>query len=54
MLPKKRQSLFFSATMSPEIIKLASTILINPSKVSITPISSTVDIIQQHIYHVDK
>ena len=54
MLPKQRQSLFFSATMSPEIIKLASTILINPSKVSITPISSTVDIIQQHIYHVDK
>jgi ATP-dependent RNA helicase RhlE len=54
MLPKKRQSLFFSATMPPEIIKLASSILNNPSKVSVTPVSSTVDIIQQHIYFVDK
>ena len=54
VLPKKRQSLFFSATMPPEIIKLASTILNNPSKVSVTPVSSTVDIIQQSIYFVDK
>lgn len=53
-LPKKRQSLFFSATMPPEIVKLASTILHNPSKVSVTPVSSTVDLIQQHIYFVDK
>jgi ATP-dependent RNA helicase RhlE len=53
-LPKKRQSLFFSATMPNEIIKLSSTILQNPTKVSVTPVSSTVDIIQQHIYFVDK
>ncbi len=53
-LPKKRQSLFFSATMPPEIVKLASTILINPSKVSVTPVSSTVDIIKQYVYFVDK
>lgn len=53
-LPKKRQSLFFSATMPPEIIKLASTILQTPSKVSVTPISSTVDIIKQFVYFVDK
>ena len=53
-LPKKRQSLFFSATMPPEIIKLASTILENPSKVSVTPVSSTVDIIKQCVYFVDK
>jgi ATP-dependent RNA helicase RhlE len=53
-LPKKRQSLFFSATMSAEIIKLASTIVYNPAKVSITPESLTVDIIQQFIYFVDK
>jgi len=53
-LPKKRQSLFFSATMPPEIIKLSSTILQNPSKVSVTPVSSTVDIIKQCIYFVDK
>ncbi len=54
LLPKKRQSLFFSATMPPEIVKLANTILINPSKVSVTPVSSTVDIIQQKVYFVDK
>ncbi len=54
MLPKKRQSLFFSATMPPEIIKLASSILYNPEKVSVTPVSSTVDIIQQYVYFVDK
>ncbi len=53
-LPKKRQSLFFSATMPPTIIKLASTILENPAKVSVTPVSSTVDIIKQNIYFVDK
>ncbi|MCE9540224.1 MAG: DEAD/DEAH box helicase [Bacteroidetes bacterium] len=53
-LPKKRQSLFFSATMPPEIVKLASTILQNPSKVSVTPVSSTVDIIKQCVYFVDK
>jgi ATP-dependent RNA helicase RhlE len=53
-LPKKRQSLFFSATLLPEIIKLASTILHNPSKVSVTPDSLTVDIIKQQIYFVDK
>lgn len=53
-LPKKRQSLFFSATMPPEIVKLAGTILVNPSKVTVAPISSTVDIIRQEVYFVDK
>ncbi|MBU0489546.1 MAG: DEAD/DEAH box helicase [Bacteroidetes bacterium] len=53
-LPKTRQSLFFSATMPPEIVKLASTILYRPAKVSVTPVSSTVDIIKQFVYFVDK
>jgi ATP-dependent RNA helicase RhlE len=53
-LPKKRQSLFFSATMQPEIIKLASTIVHNPAKVSVTPNALTVDIIKQSVYFVDK
>ena len=53
-LPKKRQSLFFSATMPPEIVKLAATILDNPLKVTVTPVSSTVDIISQFVYFVDK
>ncbi|MCD4832162.1 MAG: DEAD/DEAH box helicase [Bacteroidales bacterium] len=54
VLPKRRQSLFFSATMPPEIIKLAGTILYKPSKVSVSPDSLTVDIIKQYIYFVDK
>jgi ATP-dependent RNA helicase RhlE len=53
-LPKKRQSLFFSATMPPEIVKLAASILHNPRKVAVTPVSSTVEIINQHIFFVDK
>jgi ATP-dependent RNA helicase RhlE len=53
-LPKNRQSLFFSATMPPEIVKLADNILKHPEKVSVTPVSSTVDIIQQSVYFVDK
>lgn len=54
MLPKKRQSLFFSATMPPEIVKLAETILQKPSKVTVTPVSSTVEVIKQEIYYVDR
>lgn len=53
-LPKKRQSLFFSATMPPEIKNLAATILHDPKKVEVTPVSSTVDKIQQYVYYVDK
>lgn len=53
-LPYKRQSLFFSATMPPEIVKLAGSILRNPASVSVTPVSSTVEIINQSVYFVDK
>lgn len=53
-IPKKRQSLFFSATMPPEIVKLAKTILIKPVKVEITPESTTVEAIKQGLYYVDK
>jgi len=53
-LPHKRQSLFFSATMPPEIVKLAGTILHNPLKVEVTPSASTVDIIKQYVFYVDK
>ncbi|HTI89275.1 MAG TPA: DEAD/DEAH box helicase [Puia sp.] len=54
MLPPKRHSLFFSATMPPEIQKLADTILVNPAKVEVTPVSSTADTIQQSLYFVEK
>ncbi|MDR7856501.1 DEAD/DEAH box helicase [Tissierella sp.] len=53
-LPKERQTMCFSATMPDEIAKLANSILKNPVKVEITPVSSTVDIIQQEVYFVDK
>lgn len=53
-LPKQRQSLFFSATMPIEIAKLANTILHNPTRVEVTPASSTVDKIDQSLYYVDK
>lgn len=53
-LPAKRQTLFFSATMPPEIQKLADTILKHPAKVEVTPPSSTVDKIEQWLYFVSK
>ncbi|MBW3544001.1 MAG: DEAD/DEAH box helicase [Bacteroidetes bacterium] len=53
-LPHKRQSLFFSATMPPDILKLANTILVNPSKVEVTPVSSTAEKIQQSVFFVGK
>lgn len=53
-LPKQRQSLFFSATMPPDIVKLANAILIDPVKVEVTPVSSTAETIQQSLYFVDK
>jgi ATP-dependent RNA helicase RhlE len=53
-LPQKRQTLFFSATMPKEIQALADSILNNPEKVEVTPVSSTADTIQQGIYFVDK
>jgi len=54
VIPEKRQSLFFSATMAPEIMKLADTILIEPAKVEVTPVSSTAHTIQQKVYYVKK
>lgn len=53
-LPSKRQSLFFSATMPPAIVQLSASILVNPSKVEVAPVSSTADTINQVVYFVDK
>ncbi len=53
-LPAKRQTLFFSATMPPEIQKLADVLLTNPAKVEVTPVSSTVEKIDQSLFYVDK
>lgn len=53
-LPNKRQSLFFSATMPKEIVKLSAAILTDPLKVEVTPESTTAETINQVVYFVDK
>ncbi len=53
-LPSKRQTLFFSATMPAEISKLADTILTNPVRVQVTPVSSTANTVVQSVYFVEK
>ena len=54
VLPRNRQTLLFSATMPREIATLAETILRNPVTVAVTPVSSTVEVIEQSVYFVDK
>lgn len=54
LLPKKRQTLLFSATMPDEIRTLAAKLLHDPVKVEVTPPSSTVDRIDTSLYYVDK
>ncbi len=53
-LPVKRQSLFFSATMPDNIVELSRKILSNPKKVEVSPVSSTAETIQQHLYYTNK
>ncbi len=54
LLPQKRQTLFFSATFPEEISKLANSMLTNPVKVEVAPVSATADTIQQKVYFVEK
>ena len=54
MLPQKRQTLFFSATMPAPIVSLSRNILTEPVRVEVTPESSTVDTVNQSIYFVEK
>lgn len=53
-LPAKRQTILFSATMPTEIESLASSLLINPVKVTVTPVSSTVETINQSVFQVKR
>ena len=53
-VPPKRQTLFFSATMPKEIRSLADSLLRDPVEVSVAPVSSTADNVQQHIYFVSR
>ncbi len=54
LLPEKTHNLFFSATMPPEISKLAHTILKTPEKIEVTPASTTVEKIDQTVMYVEK
>lgn len=53
-LPKQRQSLFFSATLPDPIVSLSRSILSDPVKVSVDPVSSTAETIQQYLYKTNK
>ncbi|MEN0057291.1 MAG: DEAD/DEAH box helicase [Bdellovibrio sp.] len=54
LLPRRRHNLFFSATMPPEIQKLAQTILVKPQTVEVTPTSSTAEKVEQKVMYVEK
>jgi ATP-dependent RNA helicase RhlE len=53
-IPVKRQTLFFSATMPDSIMSLANSILTNPLKVEIKPVTTTAELITQELYYIDK
>jgi ATP-dependent RNA helicase RhlE len=53
-IPKRHQTLFFSATMPPEIRALSEQMLAHPARIEVTPVASTVDRISQVIYEVQK
>jgi ATP-dependent RNA helicase RhlE len=54
LLPRKRQSLFFSATMHPTIVELSKKILGNPERVTVRPEQTTAEKVKQSIYFVTK
>lgn len=54
LLPKKKQTLFFSATMPVAIASLSKSILHNPAKVEVAPVSSAAETVEQHLYFVEK
>lgn len=53
-LPQKKQTLFFSATMPKEITQLVDSLLHDPVKIAVDPVSSPVEVIDQSVYLVDK
>ena len=54
IIPTDRQTLFFSATMPDQIAKLADNMLHKPIRVEVTPVASTAERIEQHLYFVPK
>ena len=53
-LPARKQTLFFSATMPPEITALVDSLLRDPARVAVDPVSSPVEVIDQKLYYVDR
>jgi ATP-dependent RNA helicase RhlE len=53
-LPSPRQNLLFSATMPKDIQELSMRFLKNPAQVAVTPVSSTSELVDQYVYHVDR
>ena len=54
LLPEKKQTLFFSATMPPEVMDLVNALLHDYARVEVDPVSSPVEVIEQKVYFVDK
>ncbi|HEV2569893.1 DEAD/DEAH box helicase [Sphingomonas sp.] len=54
MLPKQRQSLFFSATMPKTIAELGDRFLTDPVKVAVTPVASTAERVEQFVTFVNQ
>jgi ATP-dependent RNA helicase RhlE len=53
-LPQKRQTMFFSATLPPDIIKLAYTMVRDPVRVDVTPETPVVELIDQQLMYVER
>ncbi|MGE5662860.1 MAG: DEAD/DEAH box helicase [Deltaproteobacteria bacterium] len=53
-LPRERQTLFFSATLGGDILRLADNILRDPVEVAVTPAATTVDAVEQRVYYVER
>ncbi|MCE3281830.1 MAG: box helicase [Chitinophagaceae bacterium] len=53
-LPEEKQTLFFSATMPPDVQRLSQMLLHQPVRIEVTPVSSTVEKIDQAVYFVEK
>ena len=53
-IPQDRQSLFFSATMPPNILQFASTMLKEPERVEVAPESTAADTVEQHVLFVNQ
>ncbi len=53
-LPRDRQTLFFSATLGGDILRLANNILRDPIEVAVTPAATTVDAVEQLVYFVER